>query len=591
MATRTRAAWKRRPDGQFDCRVGWKTTSGGKRDQHKFRLGTDEKEARRRDLLLRQIWERVEELQPVDPSWTPDSLDVAKLVAQGDRVIEIKRSPGEEDVDYAHRVHSLRILFPMLSIYTEREYGPALGVQILGALKQMDDDAEGGVEKQQQQARSQFLALVQGSPRPDGGPTLHEALRAYSDWLDEEYEHPEANISPWGHTQKKQVETLLSHHNDLPLGRLDRNQVEQMLRYWRKRPYRKVVKQKETTKKRVTRASASNYVKALRKFFTWLHACDKFDWTKPGDLDQLRTKIETLDGEVRRQVTPEQLFTLDELVQLYRYGTPLDRLLILLGLNCGFGAAEAATLCVEELWLWTPHSKRHQEILNFTSTKEDSFIKRPRRKTGVYGEFLLFEHTVRGIEWALQRRKKQPDYKSQSRLLLNSNDAPYDRPTKSGNASQQIPNLFRRLLDRIEVDETSISRLPFKMLRKTGGDLVKRFSDGEIKGVFLCHGHPVESDDLDDVYTSRSFGKVFHALRDVEQYLEPMFAAAGPEPFRPQPQAYTSRKTHERILELHQENIAPEAIAKQVGRSPGTIQRHITRSTGPRRRGRPKNAR
>ena len=191
----------------------------------------------------------------------------------------------------------------------------------------------------------------------------------------------------------------------------------------------------------------------------------------------------------------------------------------------------------------------------------------------------------------LRQRKKQPDFGSQARLLLNGNGEPYDKPTKSGNASQQIPNIFKRLLDRIEGDKEQISRLPFKMLCKTGGDLVKRFSDGEISGVFLCHGQSVETDDLDHIYTARPFGKVFRALRSVEKHLEPMFAAAGSEPFRPQPQAYTSRKTIQLIRELHQQDVPPAAIAEQVGNSLATVQRHITKATGPRRRGRPKNAR
>lgn len=59
-----------------------------------------------------------------------------------------------------------------------------------------------------------------------------------------------------------------------------------------------------------------------------------------------------------------------------------------------------------------------------------------------------------------------------ARLLLNGRGEPYDKPTKNGNANMQIPNSFARLMKRIDADQHVISRLPFKMLRKTGGDLV-----------------------------------------------------------------------------------------------------------------------
>ncbi len=61
--------------------------------------------------------------------------------------------------------------------------------------------------------------------------------------------------------------------------------------------------------------------------------------------------------------------------------------------------------------------------------------------------------------------------------------------------------------------------------------MIRRFSDGEVSAVFLCHGQPVTSDELADVYTSRPFGKVFTAIRKAEEYLQPVFDAAGSKPF------------------------------------------------------------
>ena len=41
--------------------------------------------------------------------------------------------------------------------------------------------------------------------------------------------------------------------------------------------------------------------------------------------------------------------------------------------------------------------------------------------------------------------------------------------------------------------------LPFKQLRKTGGQLVRQFADGETQGLYLCHGKPVKGDLLADI--------------------------------------------------------------------------------------------
>lgn len=75
--------------------------------------------------------------------------------------------------------------------------------------------------------------------------------------------------------------------------------------------------------------------------------------------------------------------------------------------------------------------------------------------------------------------------------------------------------------------------LPFKHLRKTGAQLVRQASDGEIAGVFLSHGQPVASDELADVYSNRPFARVAEALAKVHAVLAPMFAAA--------PKAFTVR--------------------------------------------------
>jgi hypothetical protein len=161
--------------------------------------------------------------------------------------------------------------------------------------------------------------------------------------------------------------------------------------------------------------------------------------------------------------------------------------------------------------------------------------------------------------------------------LLNENGEAFDKPTRSGNRNQQIPNYFARLIERIRDDENEIRGLSFGKLRKTAGDLIRKFSDGEVMAVFHCRGKAVQSDDLADVYSNRPFGKVFRAIREVESYLAPVFEAAGACPFDPQPQAYTKRKTIDRIMQLHERDCPAKEIAASVGVSSETVQRQIKR--------------
>ena len=60
MATRNRLHWKLDGQGEYARQVGWKLSRNGKLIQHKFRLGADLKEAKRREQKLLELWAQVE---------------------------------------------------------------------------------------------------------------------------------------------------------------------------------------------------------------------------------------------------------------------------------------------------------------------------------------------------------------------------------------------------------------------------------------------------------------------------------------------------------------------------------------------------
>jgi hypothetical protein len=544
MTTRTRKTWKLDSQGQYVRQIGWKRGRNGARVQHKFRLGADLNEARRREQKLREVWEAIER-SPPNAVWTPFLLDAAKGIARGETEVVLPREQGETEIAYAQQVKNLETLLPVVRVVPSDVEAYSQGRRQWG-----DRDRR---PIRLSPVRSDFfddeIVVVGGGPKrrtreQDAASVgkLHQAMRDYITWLKEDFFRPQlGRITDNGQTRIRQVNTLLSRHEDISLVDLDYEMAERMFRYWRQRP------PKKDSDSPISAKSASHYIGELRRFFAWLHRSDRYSWRKPEDFDDIDVTVDRdVPGEQKRLVhTP--VFTLDELILLNKYATPLERVFLLLGLNCGFGVAEIATLTIGEVHLLQAHSARHQEILNFQSTTRDSFIKRVRRKNRVYGEFLLFEQTVEAIQWLLKRRYTQPNPTPDAPLLLNDRGEMYNKPTKGGNRNQQIPNRFAALRRRIRDDNNEISEHSFGKLRKTAGDLIRRFADGEVSGVFLCHGQPVKTDDLADVYTNRPFGKVFEAIRKVEDYLKPVFEAAGPTPFEPGSQGRTPRRNVARI--------------------------------------------
>lgn len=461
---------------------------------------------------------------------------MARQIAKGATQIVLAPHEGETDSRYVQRVDLAASRFPSL-----RFQAKDIGKYASGSGRETYSVSDLLMWRPSEYQRmlegdpANLLGVVNTDPENWGNEvspplavaqTLHQAMRDYKAWIEQHYFRPDLNrITNTARTKLKQIETLMDRHEDVSLDRLGFEAIEQMICYWRRRPHKK------GTTKPISRVSAENYIGELKRFFKWLHRSTKFSWRRPEDFEGIETKVDADAAETRRRLAQASVFPLDDLVLLNQFATPLERVFLLLGLNCGFGVAEIASLTIEDVCLFQGHSPRDQELLHYETTDRDSFIKRIRGKSGVYGEFLLFGQTVQGLQWALERRGTQSPLDPGSPLFLNGQGERFDKPTKNGNRNQQIPNRFARLRKRIRNEGREISPLSFGKLRKTAGDLVRRFSDGEVAGVFLCHGQPVQSDDLSDVYTNRPFGKVFAAIRRVEDHLQTVFEAAGREPF------------------------------------------------------------
>jgi hypothetical protein len=536
--------------GNYRREIGWKRTDGGYR-QHCFHLGKDRAQAAHRSLDLERVWDAVVKRWQRDrlterPLWDTDTLAIGSAVAKGERTVRLNHAEGV-DMD---RLGSSGAQLAAAWLTQFRHDFPFIKIDLADAETQAE-----GLERLQQAAErheqtAKWLRLVSGSQ------TLHQALDAFAEFIRQTCLTPDKRLSPYGVSKCGQVKQIKEHAQDMPLGGFDLNAIEMMLHHWRNRPAGR------RSGKPMSAAHCKDIIKRIREFLRWLHRNPAFEWKRPVDYETQPLRVPLTHEEVAARFSPLQVptYTVEQLGVLYDYASPTERLMLLLALNCGFGAAEVTSLQLSELFLDQPHG-------HYALTA--SFIKRLRFKSTVYAEWQLWPVTAEGIRWFLARR---PQCKSPV-LLVTEKGRPFGGQTASGNRNQRIQNIWKRLRDRIAKDRAAFPALSFNKLRKTAGDLVKRVSDGETAGVFLSHGQTVKSDTLADVYTNRHFDRVFAALERVREMLSPVFSNV-PDPF---PLAYRKRHpsislgTIRKVQALRAEGLTIHAIAEQLELADETV--------------------
>ncbi|MEX0775117.1 MAG: hypothetical protein WD042_05315 [Phycisphaeraceae bacterium] len=539
--------------------LGRKRTPDGRRVQPRFLLGHDRAQAELANLRLEQLWAVIvrdadaqnTHLQPVnestEPTWEDNTLRMAEAIRKGHQSIvvpyhAIEEVGSQDDLGpigpsaYATYLHHLQTRYPMIAFVPQ---SPA-------AMREGQANHLEWSKRRVMQA--QVNAAIAHAAIPTGaGHTLYQAIDGYKEHVSKTYVRG-GKPTAWSAVLLAIAERLKDSHADAPLELVTYNTIESIKTYWAARPNGK------KTGKPISVDTVRSHIKVLKLFLRWLSRNPDFAWRLPDDTEAA-WKVDYSrimhDVEVAGLKQGVQVFHLPALITLWRYATDFGRVLLLLGLNCGFAQAEIASLRLDEIQLdETPPS-----------------IKRVRRKSRVYGEFALWPETVAAINWFAGERKRIKGKPTDLAIV-----------TAKGNPlnTQHIANAWNDLLRRIQHDHPDFARLPFKHLRKTAAQLVRRMSDGETAGVFLCHGQPVQSDELSDAYTNRDFTKVAKAMERVHDQLAPMFATKGDAFQAPRKHsgANISRGTIDRIRQLHEQGMAQKMIAQTIGVSAETVRRH-----------------
>jgi hypothetical protein len=584
--------------GNYKRDLGW--TAEGK--QPRFYLGRDKAQAEKRALKLERLWELVEarweslrqrhavleekwrqevergewrdDMETLEgvradwrrllerPCWDSVTLAIADAIRKGEPVCTLDHGEHfKSSVDWGKGEIVCQDSSPEAHLAWLRELQEAFPIITLKLADEKKYD-EGVGQAQKQQRAFQRLADRQASlaaPREDTR-RLHAALDAYSDWIRKTYRTPppESRVKQSGTRLLFHVRKVKEAQEDIPLSGFNLTVIEGMIDYWKNRPLTK-------KRKPASPETVKGIIKTIRHFVRWLNRNPNFNWRKPADLEFMPVRITPTPGENAKKIRTLQVdtYTLGELVTLYRYASGLERLLLLLGLNCGFGQAEIASLQTGEIELDEKHPYYGLP---------GSWIRRIRFKTGVYGEWKLWDETAQGIRWMMERRGTQKE----GALILTREGRPLTQPTENDNRNNKIANCWGRLYQRILKDKENegFRRLSFNKLRKTAGDLIKRLSSGEIAGVFHCRGQVVPTDDLSDLYTNRHFDKVFQAIVAVRQHLAPIFEGVT-DPFPNEiKKPALSIGTIKRIRKLREEGHSQKKVAEMLGISESTVKRY-----------------
>lgn len=586
MPTRTKKNWKADARGRYPREIGYKRNERNELVPHKFYLGEDLVEAQRRNVRLEELWEVIERDHekfdwPVE--WNFLTMMIGREIAKGNYQITVPRKGNDPD-EYARYLNRLQTSFRMVAFIPEphEQETYKVGTEMARqkgttALKQRVREFRSNQEDRLLRSGAITDAEVCG-----GEDTLHEAFDEYIEQIRQDDLLPgTTELSDYGQMKIKNVARLKERHENVSLSSISTfDAVQSMLNVWRNRP---MVKNSDPLKP-ITKKTAEHHIAELMRFFRWLNRTSQFPWRKPQDFDEIKTKVNQSAAEkaAKHNHTQVDTYRIEELVLLNEYATPLERLLLLLGLNCGFGAAEQGRIALKNLHInqLHPNAELLFSLQGYRSNADDSFLCMLRPKSSVYGEWRLWPQTVEVIKWARQRREEIGNAGPNAVLLLTERGTPFLKQSSGGNRSQNFNRRWADLTKRVKADYPQFPVLSFGKLRKTAANLIRVIADGEICGLFLCHGKPVQTDDLSDVYTDRPFAKVFEALLRLEAKLKPVFDAAPKDLFAQPMQQYTSLKKANRILQLHEEGKPMREIAEAVGLSKTTVHRHIQRHEG-----------
>jgi integrase len=544
--------------------VGWSTQTS----RAKFNVGHDPKEGERRKTRIEALyaeakWRKrammvagqyvevpADELDGTRFTWNDDkqALAFAKRLAQGETVFRVAFDGEGFSPAYVARLNGLQHDYPSLA------FVPADVEKFAESVRYGSSVLEAEVDRLK---RSGFVQQSQ-TTISSATSTLHAEIERRIEALKtEHFDKVEGHVSDSGMYFVRKMKSLKEHTPDLPLSALDLPALDSIYLTIRSRPI------SNKTGAPLGYDTCRKLISETDNFFEWLDMYSGTGWELPAKFYRIKRKVRSLDCD--SDEAPEaEVYDLDQLVILAKYATPLERILLLLGLNCDYGADQIGRAKIGE----------------FRLDDKKPTVRRIRRKKGIRGIHPLWKQTVEGLRHVLD---KHPSPTKDNFLLLSKDGQPYWRKTPSGNRAPAIPNRWQGLLRRVKKDYPDFPALPFNTLRNTSADLVRqdKLGTGEMAQLQLTHKHQSKDANLRR-YSNPKIRELFRIHRRIERKLQPFFEASA-KPWEQPEKQYTPRKKVDEILDLHAKGLSDKAIAKKLGISHMTVWRKRQRYASPQR--------
>jgi hypothetical protein len=514
-----------------------------------FYLGYDHATACQNVLKLEQAWEAVclDWSRHRDQScacWDDTTLPIAKAIARGKTVVSVPfpiQADDRADDAFAIRYKAfyarLGSLFPMIQI-------EAANAELHGMVDESLLCDQKVAEAHGTKAKN--LEILRRGTATDAGEKLSAALDGYSAYCAKKYVQPDGTATDFGGLVQRRINNIkqqLASRTATPLAKMNAAFIEEWLLQWGNRP-------QGMRGQPLSPAWCQGVIKTIRDFLRWLNRSE-FNWTRPSAYEVLPIRIKNTEAETGG--VKQLRYTSTELAALWEYALPLDRVYLLLGLNCGFGKGEIGNLWIAEI-----------------VTKGDkTFIVRRRRKTNVFGQWLLWPETVTALRWYLEKVRPQSNAPY---VFLTKAGTPFNAKTKGGHPCQSVPNAWMRTWTRIAKDLPDFPRLSFNKLRKTGSNYLRKKFGKEVAEMYLSHG----KHEMVDHYTAKPVALLYKALRRLHKALSPMFAkveAPFPEVNR-KSNPSVSLATQKRVKALRASGYTWQGISNKLKLSIQTVRRY-----------------
>lgn len=496
--------------GNYSTRVGYKE----EKNQPRFNLGKDKQQAELRSSILRNLYEEnIAKIRKDNKRWKTDIpeiwnkhiLNYAKQIAKGELEAVFDPIPNEEPNDYVLRFREFQADFPSLRLVPSDYSFFAEGVRKLEQFEYQRTDSF-----YQDLKRSFVVTEKREVPDKVIAGTFYEAIDAYIADIHKNGEKlSDRKLKP---SQRKRVQYAekLKEHSDCSLSQLNYDKCNELFAYWRNRPIGKRGTQ-------LKKSSAKHQIDELARLFKWLDSSSQFAWEKPRKFENLSKKIVTTEEDhSTASLVTKNSYSPEQLSKLYKAGDSFEQLLLLVGLNCAFGAAEFGRLTPDEVLFNYDHE--YKNLLKFESTKADCFLRTLRPKSGVFGEWYLWKETATALHYGIERAEKLG---SPFIACCENGKQLYNESLE--NAQQATAKIWNGLVARVQKNHEDFPHLPYGSLRDTIPDLLRQQGQSELAVMCLAHGKPFKGDSLLDCYGNKPYGRLHDALREFRSYFGEIF--------------------------------------------------------------------